>query len=202
MDFGLILAGLGIFLMAGGILQFSKQNRKKEEELIEAVEIDRKLLEAKLVKRDMEELLKVATLQSEEIVTKIQREVEQAKTNLAHQEHNKLPVEKEVVNKKVEVVSSVPQKVASRPYYIEEYRQQLEGKNYSKSKNSPQSLYQQGEEYIRLLDKGTPQNWSKNERYEQIPVLRQMGIQDREIAQLLHIGLGELQLISELRRRA
>ncbi|QGG48198.1 hypothetical protein [Heliorestis convoluta] len=202
MDIGLALAVTGTLLMAAGILLISKQQQKKEAALLEAEEIEKKLVEVKLVERDLQELLKVATMHSEDIVNKIQHEVAQAKETLSNIEEDKKGKDIKSLTPNETITSALMENAATASYYQKESIVQRKRKNTPKDRVKEKNLYLQAEVYIQSLNKGKPQSWSKAERYAQIPPLQKIGIKDSEIAQLLHIGLGELQLINQLSRRA
>ncbi|ABZ84810.1 hypothetical protein HM1_2254 [Heliomicrobium modesticaldum Ice1] len=94
--------------------------------------------------------------------------------------------------------ASVAEKVKPlRPVYIREYLQHQGARAATSS-----SLISGAETLLKSLAEGEPRQWSKSQRYDLIPQLRQIGLHDGEIAQLLHLGKGEVQLVSELRRRA
>ncbi|MZP30561.1 hypothetical protein GTO91_12640 [Heliobacterium undosum] len=84
-----------------------------------------------------------------------------------------------------------------RPVYIQEYLQHQGARAAASS--SPMS---RAETLLKSLGEGDPRHWSKSQRYDLIPQLRRIGLNDGEIAQLLYLGKGEVQLVSELRRRA
>ncbi|MBC9783443.1 hypothetical protein H1S01_02810 [Heliobacterium chlorum] len=213
MDSGILLTGIGCLLMGAGLASSFWQRRQQQQERIETDDIKGQLADARLVKEDMEALLTAAAKTGEEIVNDLRQEVLQAQKVLKQIETQRtaamvgsmeLPSDRE--NKLVD------QAKLPRPFYIQEYlrNNEVRGKRTSAPTPSPNPSVPpipmapivRAEAHIKALGEGEPKQWSKSKRYEQVPVLFEFGLTDEEVAQFLHIGKGEVQLVSQLRRRA
>ncbi|MTV47824.1 hypothetical protein GJ688_02345 [Heliobacillus mobilis] len=213
MDSGTLLTGIGCLLMGAGLASSLWQRRQQQQERIEMDDIKGQVADARLVKEDMEAILTVAAKTGEEIVNDLRQEVVQAQKILKQLETQRIAAMVGTMAESMDRDSQlVEQPKPPRPFYIQEYlrNNEVRGKRPAPSTTSPNSSVPpipvspitRAEAYIKALGEGEPKQWSKSKRYEQVPVLYEFGLSDEEVAQFLHIGKGEVQLVCQLRRRA
>ncbi|MBM7867136.1 hypothetical protein GTO89_10405 [Heliobacterium gestii] len=209
----------------GAGLTSSFMQRKNQHDKREQESLRKQLSEARLVKRDMETLLATAMQTGDEVVDDLRREVEGARKLLERLEGLSATAEGQTKSDDLSFQKNRPDLLNSRdheatieteshrhhdttvqdfetikpirPVYIQEYLQHQNARA-----NTSNNTLARGETLLKSLGEGDPRQWSKERRYELIPQLRRIGLNDGEIAQVLHLGKGEVQLVTELRRRA
>lgn len=204
---GLLLSTVGILLMVIGLIMFFLQRRQQRNELVQAEKISKHLREARLVKRDLEQILEAAAQTAEEMVSRLHQEVSIARATIDKFEEKRAGLHGEskyhfgAENKNAAVINQKADKPSPRPFYIQEYLQHQGGHGNSLP-NYASGPLARGKEFIKSLRQGEPCDWTKGRCYEQILPLQKLGLNDGEIAQVLGLGKGEVQLVTRLRRRA
>ncbi|MDD2422460.1 MAG: hypothetical protein PHC60_02420 [Heliobacteriaceae bacterium] len=207
---GIILAVAGISVMLVGLVLMVRQQRQKSVDLQRAEKISVHLVEAKLVQRDMENLLTRVTEKSTEVVNLLHAEVAVAQETITavndtitmiKDERQSLQAEHKQPVAAATRVGTKPAGLlrVSPPYPLQKYRQ-MRNRSAKASARETNPLAK-GEKIISRLGRGEPRYWTRELRYEQIPHLELAGLTETEIAQLLDLGQGEVQLAIQLRRK-
>lgn len=207
---GTIIIGIGIVLIVAGYFLIRKQHHEKQlsqERILNQLKAQVK--EAKLVSNELNTLMRKTTTTSAALIDQIQSNLAEAKQVSAQLENVKQRAQT-YGNMKNHVEphktdNFVQEKSASilQPFHVKEYVRQSKLTSMSgtqKINKTPISTMSRVEEYLREIDPREPKAWHKEKRYAQVHPLLQMGVGITEVALLLNLGIGEVQLVSKLQK--